>query len=110
MFIRFRTVAIAAIVATLAGCGAQTPEVADRPIIPVVDPAAARPVQFHRIVIDIDRGTDVGWLSRGVGFCTETQRWVYRPGQLSLFGKEVTETFRAELMAANYNVVGDPDA
>ena len=96
--------------ATLAGCGAQVPDVADHPIIPVADPAAARPVQFHRIVVDIDRGTDVGWLSRGVGFCTETQRWVYRPGQLSLFGKEVTETFRAELMAANYNVVGDPDA
>src|SRR5262245_37938961 len=104
MFIQFPTVTIAYIVASPAGSGSHPPEVADLSIIPVVDPAAARPVQFHRIVIDIDRGTDVGWLSRGVGFCTETQRWVYRPGQLSLFGKEVTETFRAELMAANYNV------
>lgn len=96
--------------AVLAGCGVQAPEVADRPIIPVADPAAARPVQFHRVVIDIDRGTNVGWLGRGVGFCTESRPWVYKPGQLSLFGKEVTEAFRAELMAANYNVVGDPDA
>jgi S1-C subfamily serine protease len=110
MTIGLRPIAVAAAMAALAGCGAQPPDVADRPIIPVADSAAARPVQFHRIVIDIDRGTDVGWLSRGIGFCTEMQRWVYRPGQLSLFGKEVTETFRAELMAANYNVVGDPDA
>jgi S1-C subfamily serine protease len=110
MIRKLRRFAIAAAMAALAGCGAQAPEVADRAIIPVADPSAARPVQFHRIVIDIDRGTDVGWLGRGIGFCTERQRWVYRPGQLSLFGKELTETFRAELTAANYNVVGDPDA
>ncbi len=110
MAVGFRRFATTAVMAVLAGCGVQAPEVADRPIIPVADPAAARPVQFHRVVIDIDRGTNVGWLGRGVGFCTESRPWVYKPGQLSLFGKEVTEAFRAELMAANYNVVGDPDA
>ena len=94
----------------IAGCGQHGPQVVDKPIIPVADPATARPVQFHRIVIDIKRGTDIGLIGKGIGYCTQLDRWHYRPGDLSFAGKELTERFRAELTAARYNVVGDPDA
>jgi len=94
----------------LAGCGHGGPQVADKPIIPVADPTAARPVQFHRVVIDINHGTDIGLLGRGIGYCTAWSRWLYRSGDLSFSGRELTESFRSVLTAANYNVVGDPDA
>jgi serine protease Do len=94
----------------IAGCGPRGPQVVDKQIIPVADSTTARPLQFQRIVIDIKRGTDIGMLSKGIGFCTESHRWLYRPGDLSFSGKELTEAFRSELTAANYNVVGDPDA
>jgi hypothetical protein len=94
----------------IVGCGQEGPKVADKAIIPVADPATARPVQFHRIVFDIKRGTDIGRLGKGIGYCTQWSRWLYRPGELSFSGKELTENFRDVLTAANYNVVGDPDA
>ena len=99
---------VAGLILAIAGCGQQGPKVADMAIIPVADPATARPVQFHRIVFDIKRGTDIGLLGKGIGYCTQWNRWLYRPGDLSFSGKELTENFRSVLMAANYNVVGDP--
>lgn len=105
-----RPLIIAGFALAIAGCGPRGPQVVDKPIIPVTDSTTARPLQFQRIVIDIKRGTDIGWLSKGMGFCTESHRWLYKPGDLSFSGKELTETFRSELTAANYNVVGDPDA
>jgi serine protease Do len=104
------SVIVGGLALAIAGCGQQGPKVADKAIIPVVDPTTARPVQFHRIVIDIKRGTDIGSLGKGIGYCTEWNRWLYRPGELSFSGKELTESFRSVLTAANYNVVGDPDA
>ncbi len=101
---------IGGLVLAIASCGQRGPQVVDKPIIPVADPATARPVQFHRIVIDIKRGTDIGLVGKGITYCTELNRWLYRPGDLSFSGKELTERFRAELTAAHYNVVGDPDA
>jgi serine protease Do len=101
---------IGGLVLAIAGCGQRGPQVVDKPIIPVAEPATARPVQFHRIVIDIKRGTDIGLIGKGISYCTERDRWHYRPGDLSFSGKELTERFRAELTAAHYNVVGDPDA
>ena len=72
--------------------------------------ATARPIQFHRIVVDIKRGTDIGLLGKGIGYCTQWRRWLYRSGDLSFSGKELTETFRSVLTAANYSVLGDPHA
>lgn len=105
-----RSLIIGGLVLAIAGCGQRGPQVVDKPIIPVADPATARPVQFHRIVIDIKRGADIGLVGKGITYCTELNRWLYRPGDLSFSGKELTERFRAELTAAHYNVVGDPDA
>jgi S1-C subfamily serine protease len=101
---------LAAFSTGLAGCGSQAPEVAERPVIRVADSSTARPLQFHRMVVDMDRGTEIGRLGEGIDFCTDWRRWIYRPGQLSFSTEELTETFGAELRAANYNVVGDPDA
>jgi hypothetical protein len=106
----FLSVIVGALALVIAGCGHQGPKVADKAVIPVADPTTARPVQFHRIVIDINHGTDIGRLGKGIGYCTAWNRWLYRSGNLSLSGKELTENFRSVLMAANYNVVGDPDA
>jgi S1-C subfamily serine protease len=102
--------ASAALIVVITGCTVKAPEVPDQPIIPIADPAAARPVQFHRIAIGIDRGTDIGLLGDGIGFCERWRRWIYRPGEVSFSDDDLTKTFRTELTAANYNVVGDPDA
>lgn len=94
----------------LAGCGAQVPQVANREVIRVADPATARPVQFQRIVMDIPRGTDIGTISEGINFCSQLRRNIYRGGRESFADSDLTRAFKSELEAANYRVVGDPDA
>ena len=108
--IRFTVVTI--VVFLLAACQgtSRIQPVVEQPVIRVADPAAARPVQFSRIVIDLKRGTQIGTYREGVSLCTTPGTLVYRGGRMTFDDRDLSETFRHELESANYRVVGDPDA
>ncbi len=95
----------------LAGCvsPATIPQVAEKEVIEVKDGRAAKPVQFRKIVIKLKRGADIGSIQSGL-FCAPRAELIYRGGRRTLSGDELTEVFQDEMKAANYQVVGDPNA
>jgi S1-C subfamily serine protease len=109
---RSRRFLVAAFAVMLTGCQqhSRIAPIAEQPVIKVVDPENARPVQFSRIVIDLKRGAQIGTFRQGVGFCSERGTLVYRGGRMHVDDRELSGVFRDELERANYKVVGDPDA
>jgi len=104
-------IALGLIAAIVGGCAssANIQPVADKPVIEVPQPEQARPIQFRKIVIKLRRGEDIGAIESGL-LCSPHAELTYRGGRMTLDDEELTETFRDELEAANYRVVGDPDA
>ena len=114
MFWLRRSYAYAALTVTsllLVGCvsPATIPTVAEKEVINVEDGRATKPVQFRKIVIKLKRGADIGSIQSGL-FCVPRAELIYRGGRRTLSGDELTEVFQDELKAANYEVVGDPNA
>ena len=102
---------VLAAVLTLAGCAsaATVNKVADRPVLEVAVGETARPIQFRKIVVKLNRGEDIGSVQSGI-FCMPHADLIWRGGRSNWGGDELTETFQEELKKANYIVVGDPDA
>ncbi|MGE0117787.1 MAG: S1C family serine protease [Dongiaceae bacterium] len=93
----------------LTSCGQQIQQAPQLPVITVADPQDARPIQFRKIVVRIKRGTEIGTACPSDG----TYAWktlYYRGGSLPVDERDFTRAFQDELEAANYRVVGDPDA
>src|SRR5882724_338023 len=88
---------------------ADTPKVAEPPVIHVEHPEQARPLQFQGVVIKLKIGTVVGELQDS-GFCTKVRDLVWHGDQSAVDDSEVRDVFREELTTAGYRVVGDPDA
>lgn len=111
MYLYGRLCGLAFVCMALIGCAssAKIGKVADKPVIRVQTNEDARPIQFRRIVVKLKRGTDIGSISRGLA-CIPREEFIYTGGRQSLGGDELTEVFQEELTAANYKVVGDPDA
>jgi hypothetical protein len=97
----------------LAGCGsAPEPElatVAEPPVIAVAVGETTRPVRFSKLVLDLERGDDMGSVQVGV-LCAPHTQLVFEGGRHSLNNDDLAEVFAGQLRAANYRVVGDPDA
>jgi len=104
----FITLMVASMAAASAH-GADTPKVAEPPVIRVEHPEQARPVQFRGVLIKLRLGTVVGKLQDG-GFCTKVRDLVWRGDQSAVDDSELYGVFGEELTAAGYRVVGDPDA
>lgn len=106
-----RWIALAIAAVGVGGCAssANVQTVADKPVIEVANPEQARPIQFRKVVIKLKRGEDIGAIEGGV-LCAPNAELVFRGGRMTLDDEELTDTFRHELEAANYQVVGDPDA
>ena len=68
----------------------------------------SRPIQFKKIVIDIDRGKDIGSIDAGIA-CIPSQELTYRGGKTSLDSDELAEVMYDEMTKANYEVVDDTD-
>ncbi len=93
----------------MAACGQQIQQAPQLPVITVADPQDARPIQFRKIVVRIKRGTEIGTACATDGtYGVETL--YYRGGSLPVDERDFTRAFQDELEAANYRVVGDPDA
>lgn len=85
------------------------PQVADQPAIEVKQPEDTKPIQFRKIVVKLKRGQDIGSVQVGP-FCLKADDFLWGAGREAMDGAELTGIFQDELTAANYRVVGDPDA
>jgi S1-C subfamily serine protease len=107
--------ASAALCLTVAACvttGTSVP-IASAPVAtPRVIPAGAeaKPIQFRRVVVRLNRGTRIGSISGGY-LCIPHGDLTWKSGGRVLINDdEFTDVFREELSKANYPVVGDPKA
>ncbi|MGH6933759.1 MAG: S1C family serine protease [Dongiaceae bacterium] len=109
--VRMRLATVVAVSIAVSGCAssANIQPVSDKPAIEVQSTEQTRPVQFRKIVIKFKRGEDIGALQAGL-LCLSKADLTFRGGRMTLEDDELTEVFRDELEAANYQVVGDPDA
>ena len=72
--------------------------------------AEAKPIQFRRIVVRLNRGTRIGTISGGY-LCIPHGDLTWKSGgRVIINDDEFTDVFREELGKANYPVVGDPKA
>lgn len=71
--------------------------------------ADSRPIQFKKIVVKMDRGTDIGSIQAGV-MCVANSDLIWRGGKVDVSNDDFTEVFREELTKANYEVIGNTDA
>lgn len=100
-------------VVALTSCVVTTPAV----ITPVSTPSArpiaagveARPIQFRRIVIDVERGKHIGQVQGG-WLCVPQGDLTWRTGRTIVNDEDLIKTFREELTKANYPVAGDPNS
>jgi len=68
----------------------------------------SRPIQYKRIVVDIDRGKDIGSIQIGIA-CIPDQELFYRGGKSSVDDELFSEAMYDELTRANYDVVDTTD-
>lgn len=71
--------------------------------------ADASPIEFRKILTKLRLGEEIGQFQYGWG-CFPGAVLGWRGGQLNITDEEFTDTFRKELEANNYPVVGDPYA
>ena len=101
--------AVLAVGLILTACGVKVQQAPQLSAIAVSDPAKARPVQFKKIVVKIKRGTEIGTACPAANEMAWPKLY-YRGGSLPVDESEFTRAFKDELEAANYRVVGNPDA
>ena len=82
---------------------------ADAAIIDVPLGTETKPIQFRKVVVKLKRGEPLGALEMGI-FCAPNANLIYKQRGATVAGEDFTHVFREELEAANYTVVGDPDA
>ena len=70
--------------------------------------ATSRPVQYKKIVVDVDRGKDIGSIQIGIA-CIPDQELFYRGGKTSVDNELFSEAMYDELTRANYEVVDTSD-
>lgn len=69
----------------------------------------AKPIQFQRIVVRMPRNSVIGAVQFSL-LCIGRSELTYRGGRATIEDETYSDVFREELEAANYTVVGDPDA
>ncbi len=94
----------------IAGCAVKPVQVAESntPLALAAD-AEASPIEFRKIVTKIPLGEQIAQFQYG-WWCAPGSTVTWRGGRLNITDEELTETFRKELEANNYPVVGDPYA
>lgn len=96
-------------VAACAGVPAQIEHQAAPVPKALATPDDAKTIRLSRIVIGLTRGDRVGVIRGGWGCVRQIQMiWAGDTGFVN--DRDVTKTFTAELIKANYPVLGDPDA
>lgn len=67
-----------------------------------------KPLKLGSVVVRVPRGSNVGSLAKGA-LCIPFRENTWRGGRVKVDNSEFTQTFRDEMIAAGYNMVGDPD-
>ncbi|MDD2722336.1 MAG: hypothetical protein PHH47_13620 [Gallionella sp.] len=96
--------------AAIGGCAVKPVQIAESNTpraIPIG--SKANPIEFRKIVTKIPLGEQIGQFQYG-WWCAPGAAANWRGGRLNITDEELTETFRKELEANNYPVVGDPYA
>ena len=97
----------------LAACAdsAYIGHVADKTPVEAQMGETTHPVMLSKVVQKLKRGEDIGAIQTGL-MCLPDEDLVHRgrDSRYLIEDEEYTEVFREELEAANYEVVGDPDA
>lgn len=94
----------------LSACQVKTASVApalDPVLVPVFE--NTKPIAFRKIVLKVPRHKQIGAISAG-GLCIEKTPFTLSGGRHQLDSDKFNDIFRDELQAANFKVVGDPDA
>ncbi|WP_263773026.1 hypothetical protein [Propionivibrio soli] len=101
---------IALVTIVISGCAVNPVQVAESNT-PLALPtgADANPIEFRKIMTKIPLGQQIGQFQHG-WWCAPGATITWRGGRLNITDEELTETFRKELEANNYPVVGDPYA
>jgi len=110
--VRFIKPALACVAtAVLAACAtsAVVTQVQDRQIKEIKVGETAKPVQFRKMAMRMPRNKVIGAVQAGL-LCIGAGELTYRGGRIAIDDDQYNEVFREELEAANYVVVGDPDA
>jgi serine protease Do len=94
-----------------AGCwlANAAPAMAEQPSLWAGVEQKTRPIQFHRIVVGVPRGDQIGTISGGV-FCTGRKKVHYNGRNLSFDNRAFAQVFDQELSAAGFAVVGGSDS
>jgi len=103
-------IAVAALMGiATAGCQTTTKQlaVAETPI-EIKAQETTKPIAFKKIVIKMPRNKEVGKIGGGI-LCLPMGTLVGRGSRSALDPERFNDIFREELIAANYEVVGDPD-
>ena len=97
-------------VGILSACQVKTTQVAPT-LDPVFVPAfeSTKPIAFRKIVLKVPRHQPIGAVSVGV-LCVARGEFTLSGGRHQLDTDKFNDIFRGELQAANFEVVGDPDA
>ncbi len=84
-------------------------QVADQGVREIPIGEEAKPLRFQRIVVRMPRNSIIGAVQTSL-LCISRSELTYRGGRATIEDETYSDIFREELEAANYTVVGDPDA
>lgn len=99
------------IIPLITGCASSakiTPISINEPIAIPLD-KKSKPLLFKKIVVKLKRGEDIGAIQGGL-LCVAQSELIWLGGKVTVSGDEFTDVFKDELVKANYDVVGDPNA
>jgi hypothetical protein len=96
----------------LTGCITPTPikQVSTAAPIEVQKLEKKKPIMFRKIVIKVKRGEEIGTVYSGLLDVPQVKLYWQKGEYLNISDDDLSQRFREELEAANYEVVGDPDA
>jgi len=69
-----------------------------------------KPIMFRKMVVKVKRGDEIGTVYAGWFDVPQTKLFWRKGGYMNFSDEDFNPRFREELEAANYEVVGDPDA
>jgi len=96
----------------ITGCisGTKITQVSTNNPITVHEASKKKPIMFRKIIVKIKRGDEIGTLYVGWFDVPQTKLYWRKGGYMNITDDDFTQRFREELEAANYEVVGNPDA
>lgn len=110
---KFKLTFLLSLTLLASGCASSmhVPEVADEPPNIIMENADVRPMAFHKGVVKINRGQQIGMMQIGL-LCVPNSRGqiTWKGGKIDFTDDEMIEIFRDELKKENFPVVGDTSA